>query len=190
MNHHERPTNKYFHRIEINPNNPCPPEILKHIIGARVTYFTFSGNDLEGVIEIHQDLEQDVRDFFSLAYDLGFPFSRISPASKASTPFDEDRLIEQNISSGFNYQANTPSLHALGRAIDINPGMNPRYIYNPDGEFIDSKPDEWRYFTGAAGTLDTDHELVALMRSRGWKWGGDQTPDSGSIELCHFEKAE
>lgn len=194
MDHHERPTNRYFHRVETNPNNPCPPEILKHIIGVRVTYFTFSGNDLEGVIEVHKDLEQDVKDFFALAYDLGFPLSRVSPASKATTPFDEDRLIEQNISSGFNYQTpptdDKPSAHALGRAIDVNPGMNPRYLHDSSGNFIDSKPDEWRYFTGAAGTLNSDHALVTLMRSRNWKWGGDQTPENGSVELYHFEKPE
>lgn len=195
MNHHDRATNSAQHRVETNRYNTCPPEILQHIIGVHVLYLAFDGFDKQGIIEVHEDLEQDVRDFFTLAYDIGFPLSRVSPASKAKKPFDDDDMMAQNMSSGFNYRtvagSDQLSLHALGRAIDINPKLNPCHLYE-NGELTETKPGNWRYHSEApfGGVFDTDHPLVELMRSRGWEWGGDWTPESGRVDLHHFQKAE
>ena len=194
MNGQERPINKYYHHVETNIYSKCPPEILAQIIGTRVTYMTFDGYDVEGVIEVHKDLEQDVRDFFALAYDIGFPISRVSPASKANIPFDDDDMMSSNMSSGFNYRTiagtNKLSLHSLGRAIDINPRLNPYRIYK-DGKLVTTKPANWQIYNiqSLGGILESDHQLVEFMRSRNWNWGGDWTPESGRIDLHHFEKA-
>lgn len=195
MNHHDRPTNSYFHRVETNPYSECPPEILQHIIGVKIIYLAFDGFDKEGVIEVHKDLKKDVQDFFSLAYDIGFPLTRVSPASKAKIPFDDNDIMAQNMSSGFNYRmvdgTNELSLHALGRAIDINPKLNPCHLYD-GGKRTETKPSNWRYRykEHIGGEFDTNHELVQFMRSRDWEWGGDWTPESGRVDLHHFQKAE
>ena len=192
MNGRERITNSYFHEVATNPNDPCPREILDQIMGVRATFLSYNGADIDGIIEVHKDIVDDVKQFFALAYELGFPFNEVLPASKALIPFSDLSLMNQNISSGFNYRtivdSDELSLHALGRAIDINPRRNPYRLYDQAGKLIKTLPGNWLSSADDAGELTPNHELVRLMRSLGWEWGGDWKPESGRVDLHHFQK--
>lgn len=87
-------------------------------------------------------------------------------------------------SSAFNYRtiAGTERLsrHAAGRAVDINPRLNPA-IY-ADGRIV---PAEGLYRPGISGTLTEGDSVVSAFLERGWRWGGNFV----HVRDCHhFEK--
>lgn len=179
--------------ITTNPQIPCPQSILDSLEEVLVTYKDFSGAQKTSTIEVHASLASDVRDFFKRAFTLGFSFTDIVRASDAPYHFDDLLLMQANASSGFNYRLiagmQTPSLHGLGRAIDINPRLNP-YIRYVNDVTVNILPHNSSYDPLANGTLTAQHPLVVFMKSRGWEWGGDWTKESGRIDRHHFQKAE
>lgn len=180
------------HLVRSNPELPCPEEILARQVGIRVMFLSLNGDDLTGVIEVNKDVANDVKDFFEYAFYLGFPITAVSPASSLSFNFDDTKLMEGNVSSGFNYRTvqgtDKLSAHALGLAIDINPKLNPIHYYNDQQKMTHKLPERGNYNPKEPGTLLPDHELVIFMRERGWEWGGDWTKESGRIDRHHFQK--
>ena len=88
-----------------------------------------------------------------------------------------------NNTSAFNYRtiAGTTRLsnHATGRAIDINPMLNPfmRDAYvAPSGATYDTK---------ISGTVT--EKIAEIFKSRGWSWGGDWTDRK---DWQHFERPD
>jgi hypothetical protein len=98
--------------------------------------------------------------------------------------------MEDNVSSGFNYRliagTDKPSLHALGRAFDINPRQNP-YIRYERREII-AQPKQSKWDKSRPGTLFADHPLVKMMEGFGWEWGGHWSQESGRTDYQHFQK--
>jgi len=180
--------NKYL--PEQNPERPAPIEVLQNIDLLQVTHVDFNGEVKTGAIEIHKDLLVDVKLFFEEALKLGFPIERVVKSSDAKYKWDDDALIADNATSGFNYRfikgTNRPSLHGLGRAFDVNDVLNPYIRYIDDTVTID--PPHAVYNPGVPGTLTADHPLVVLMKNRGWEWGGDWTSESGRTDYQHFQK--
>jgi len=177
--------------IITNTQTPCPRSILDSLEEVLVTYKDFSGTKKTSVIEVHASLATDVRDFFKHALSLGFPFTDVVRASDTPYHFDDLLLMQANASSGFNYRliagTHTPSLHGLGRAIDINPRLNP-YTSYVNSVVANIRPHNSTYDPSVNGTLTAQHPLVVFMKSRGWEWGGDWTKESGRIDLHHFQK--
>jgi peptidoglycan L-alanyl-D-glutamate endopeptidase CwlK len=174
-----------------NPDKVAPPEVLADIKPIRVRYTDFEGNQQTGTIEIHKDLAEDVKQFFEKAVELGFPIQHVVKSSDEKYEWDDDKLMADNATTGFNYRlikgTDRPSLHGLGRAFDVNDVLNP-YIRYVEGEAF-SDPEAAIYNPSVPGTLSADHELVSFMKSRGWEWGGDWLPESGRTDYQHFQKA-
>ena len=96
--------------------------------------------------------------------------------------------MEDNNTSAFNCRllpsGRAWSLHAYGRAIDVNPLINP---------FIDSRGDIRtedrravpRPQSHRSGILHAGDPAVRAFTDRGWRWGGDwRTPK----DYQHFER--
>ncbi len=194
MSELEKPAHEHNYEVKDNPLNPAPPEILREITGVEVIYMNnHDGGETTGFIEVHESLADDVRKFFARALEIGFPIDKVETASNPKYYHEDERLMQYNVTSGFNYRTiagtNKPSMHALGRAIDVNPKLNPYTKYDSDGNVIETKPEGAVYDPDRnAGTLTADHELVILMKELGWEWGGDWTPESGRVDLHHFQK--
>jgi hypothetical protein len=171
-----------------NPDKPCPPEILDKQVLLTVRYESFDARLHEGQIVIDGRLEHDVRSFFELATMLEFPIEKVAPTVQFG--WDDDALMAQNISSGFNFRTiagtDEVSLHGKGMAFDVNPRLNPYYRYENGQEII--SPQGAVYDTNVPGTLTVDHPLVLHLKSLGWEWGGDWTRESGRIDYQHFQK--
>lgn len=178
--------------IEQNPKNMAPEEIVSALRVLIVSHVGYDGETLEGKIVIHKDVANDVRDFFTLAFEIKFPIERVIPISGLRYEWDDERSCSDNNSSGFNYRciAGTTRLsnHATGHAFDINPRENPYIRYDIQGNEIFRVPKNGTYDTHKEGTLTEKHPLVIFMRERGWTWGGDWNPKEGSIDYQHFEK--
>ena len=131
----------------------------------------------------------DVSAFFSSALKLGFPIEKVIPANAYG--FDDEAMMADNNSSGFNYRAiagsSVTSLHASGLAFDVNPRLNP-YIRYPSRNSAIVRPPGATRDVEIPGTLHVDHPLVSLMRAVGWEWGGDWKPESGRTDYQHFQR--
>lgn len=176
--------------IRPNPEFTCPPEILNQQIALSVQYYGFGRLNNYGVIEINRLVADDVKQFFALAYQLKFPIEKVAAASDMPYGWNDDRLMEENVSSGFNYRlvagTDKVSLHGQGLAFDINPIQNPYIRYENGQTIIAPKGASWN--PSKPGTLTSNHPLVHLMRDKGWEWGGNWTMESGRIDYQHFQK--
>ena len=169
--------------LRLNPEKPAPPEILERQRVIIVKYYSFDNKVHQGQVVIDQDLVAEVEKLFEIILEERFPVTSVIPVSHPDIAWNDDISMKQDNSSGFNYRtiANKEQLsqHAYGRAIDLNPRLNP---YFASGEVY---PKGATYDTSVAGTLHSKHAIVKFMKACGWEWGGDwkETPD-----YQHFQK--
>lgn len=167
--------------IQQNPNSPCPLPIFQKQTVVNVSFYSFNGQIRQGQIIVDQDLVADVEDAFKLLLEEKFPISSIIPISEFE--WDDELSMGANNSSGFNYRtvAGTDKLsnHAYGRAIDINPLLNP-YIKN--GVI---SPHGATYNLSIPGTISSKSKIVVFLKNKGWSWGGDWKDRK---DYQHFEK--
>jgi peptidoglycan L-alanyl-D-glutamate endopeptidase CwlK len=169
------------HRILQNPERICPPEIFEQIVAVRVVYLSLSGNIKDGIIEIHRDLVSDVRIIFQFMLDHRFPLGLVRPI--ALFEWSDPLSMAANNTSAFNYRMidgkDELSWHAYGRAIDINPFLNPciqnGIITPPGAGYVPSRP----------GTLSVKSRVTLRFKELGWIWGGDWT---SPWDPQHFQK--
>ena len=177
----------------INPNSPCPENIISQIVPIKVEYIDFDGNYKTGIIEVSKAVLDDVSEFFKIALDMKFPINRVAKSSDPEFAWDDNKIMTANASTAFNYRkiagSDRLSLHSAGLAFDINPVQNP-YLKYKDGQIIASEPNGSKYNPFAPGTLTSGHPLVQLMTSSGWEWGGNWLPESGRIDYQHFQKSK
>lgn len=178
--------------IASNPDRPVPPEIEWQIIPVEVEYVDFNGDLQQGSIEVNRDAYEDVKNFFTIAKEIRFPIEKLVKSSDAPYTWDDDKLMEANTTSGFNYRlikgTETPSLHGLGLAFDVNTRLNPYIRYEEDGT-ASVDPEGAVYDPTQPGVLTAEHPLVLFMKDRGWQWGGDWPAESGRTDYQHFQKA-
>lgn len=159
----------------------APPEILANQILLDVPFVDFEGEKRTGQIVVARDVAVEVAAIFAEIY--GFPIAQIVPL--VAFDWSDDASMKANNCSCFNYRVKVGktelSAHALGRAVDINPLLNP-YI---SGEV--TLPLGAIYDETARGTLLSDRVVVRAFESRGWEWGGRWT---SLLDYHHFEKTD
>lgn len=173
--------------IEALDGSSAPASVLKKQCLVEVEYVGFDGLEHGGQIVINQELKTEVSDIFKALKDLKFPIEKVIPVSAYS--WSDERSMADNNSSGFNFRyikdKDQLSHHAYGRAIDINPKLNP-YI-NKEGETV---PSGSQYDEVVPGTIIIDGDVVKLFESYGWEWGGRWGKTRGYYDYHHFEKPE
>ena len=99
----------------------------------------------------------------------------------------DELSVEDNNTSAFNFRmitnGSTPSNHAYGLAIDINPKINP-YVYAnkvlpANGEDYTDRGQE------IPGMITAESEVCEIFKKYGWSWGGDWNQPK---DYQHFEK--
>ena len=159
----------------------CPVEVLETQVLLSVRYWGFDDTAHEGQIVVHRDIEEDANYLFAYMRKAKFPLHSVVPVSHFA--WDDSTSMAANNSSAFNYRviAGTDRLsnHALGRAIDLNPALNP---FIRQGR---TYPEGATYDVGQPGVLDAKHPVVRAFKRRGFTWGGDWTEP---VDYQHFEK--
>ena len=158
-----------------------PAEIKKDLVLVEVQYYSNDGKLHQGQLVISKELRSDVAKIFEIIKKEKFPVAKVIPIVRYD--WDDEKSMEDNNSSGFNYRfvAKTKKLsnHSFGKAIDINPLLNPyirKDLHQPEGSVYDpSRP----------GTITKNSFLVNEFNKLGWEWGGDW---SKSKDYQHFEK--
>lgn len=152
------------------PGCPVGPEDLVHL---DLRHLDRAGVIATGRLTVHRDVVDDVTTIFAELYRRRVPITSIVPA--ADFDGDDDAMMAVNNTSGFNCRAVVGgtgwSRHAFGRAIDINPLVNPYVrgttVLPPAGRLW---TDRTRY---EPGMLYGGGSVVELVRALGWRWGGD-----------------
>jgi hypothetical protein len=166
------------------PGCPLDPQHLRRI---EVDYLGFDGNTHRGALIVHQDLAAEVAAIFDQLLQLRYPIEKIRTVDNYPRA-DDELSMQDNNTSAFNCRdipgTGRWSRHAFGRAIDINPRLNP-YI-DRTGAFQPRNAAAYldRNRTDP-GLLHAGDAAVRVFTDRGWRWGGYwRTP----IDYQHFER--
>jgi peptidoglycan L-alanyl-D-glutamate endopeptidase CwlK len=160
----------------------APRDVIDSLCIVDVRYWAFDGTLHGGQLIVHESVKNDIVEIFAIIEEVKFPIAKVVPIVKYA--WSDDQSMADNNTSAFNYRfvAGTERLshHAHGRAVDINPFMNP-VIY--ENGRID--PPGAQYDPRVAGTLSESHVIVREFLGRGWRWGGNF---SSAIDYHHFDK--
>jgi hypothetical protein len=167
---------------EATAGTKAPREIINKLCLVDVRYHAFDGQLHQGQLIIHQEVKMDIVEIFGFIEQTAFPVFQVVPIVKYG--WSDDLSMADNNTSAFNYRlvlgTDRLSNHAFGRALDINPYLNP--VIDEDGR-ID--PPGARYLPNRTGTLDDSHPVVREFLNRGWRWGGHFKPNK---DYHHFDK--
>ncbi|MCK0174176.1 M15 family metallopeptidase [Mycolicibacterium sp. F2034L] len=166
------------------PGCPVGPDELRRV---ESTYLGFDDRPHRGALVVHKDLVAEVVDILEELYALRYPLTSMRTVDAYPNAEDELSMADNN-TSAFNCRgipgSDSWSEHAFGRAIDLNPLLNP-YIDRAGriepanaGPYVDRSRTE-------PGMLHPGDPAVQVFLSRGWRWGGDwRTPK----DYQHFER--
>ncbi|WP_242657087.1 M15 family metallopeptidase [Mycobacterium talmoniae] len=166
------------------PGCPIDPAQLRRV---DVRHLGFDGQPHDGELVVHQDLVDEVLAIFDELYRLGYPIEKIRTPDHYPQAADE-LSMEDNNTSAFSCRgipgSDRWSLHAYGRAIDVNPLLNPSVHADGVLEPLTAAPYVDRSRTDP-GLLHGGDPAVRVFVDRGWVWGGSwRSP----IDYQHFER--
>lgn len=156
--------------VSWHPGCPVPLEDLRAV---ELTYWGMDDAAHTGTIVVHHDAAAAVSAAFAQLYAIGFPLTSVEPIEGFDG--DDDSSTAADNTSGFNCRpvegTTRWSMHAFGRAVDLNPCRNP-YVRS-DGSV---KLVECRRFAdrdlGEPGMIHAGDLVVAAFAQQGWGWGG------------------
>lgn len=166
------------------PGCPLAPERLRRVA---VNHIGFDAEIRRGELIVHEDLVAEVIAIFEQLRQLRYPIEKMRNVDEYPAAGDELSMQDNN-TSAFNCRdipgTGRWSEHAYGRAIDVNPLLNP-YIgrtgaFEPEnaGPYLDRNRID-------PGLLHDGDPAVRVFTDRGWRWGGYwRTPK----DYQHFER--
>ncbi len=152
------------------PGCPVPLSDLRYI---RASYMGFDGAEHTGEIVVHADAVRVTVGLLKGMWESRFPLQSLRLIDDFGG--SDDASIAANNTSAFNCRPVTGgsgwSVHAYGRAIDINPVQNP-YV---TGSTV--LPDAGRAYLDRGnvrpGMIVAGGPVWQLTKFVGWGWGGD-----------------
>ncbi|MGE5499044.1 MAG: M15 family metallopeptidase [Syntrophothermus sp.] len=158
-----------------------PASIKKRLAIIDVLYYSFDGKIHKGQLVADKELSDEIKEIFESVKESRFPVGKIIPISEYN--WSDSLSMMDNNTSCFNYRVvkgtKILSLHAKGRAIDLNPALNPAIkggkITPPGSSYNTSRP----------GTVINNSPLLKIFEKKGWIWGGKWR---SLKDYQHFEK--
>lgn len=160
-----------------------------------IPHYDYNYNIVEGHLVVNKELAEEVLDIFADLFDIKYPIERMELIDQYGA--DDYISIDNNNTSAFNYRESTDgsgrlSKHALGRAIDINPQINPYVNSNGTGAHSNAKEywsrdrSAWTSDIAKASYIGPDTEIYKIFVNKyGWEWGGSW---STYRDYQHFQK--
>lgn len=140
----------------------------------RVSHWNFDGGRTLGKLVVHRWFADEMVRVFRKLYERRFPIRRMHLVDRYGA--DDMRSMKADNTSAFNCRYRdgvccTWSMHAYGKAIDINPVENPYVgswgVSPPNGErYVDRTPKR-------RGMIARGDVVWKVFRRIGWRWGGD-----------------
>jgi hypothetical protein len=163
---------------------PGCPVGLDELRVVRVTFWGFDRQSHRGRLVVHRAVARDVARLFGTLYAARFPIRKIRLVDYYGA--DDKRSMKDDNTSAFNCRYRngvccTWSMHAYGKAIDINPVENPELwsggISPPNGASYADRSDKRK------GMIFHGDVVWKAFHAIGWGWGGDW---SWPIDYQHF----
>jgi hypothetical protein len=164
----------------------CPIPIAE-LAYLRVSFVGYDGAVHEGELVVQAQVAREVLDIFRDLFELRYPIEKMQLVDGYGG--DDDASMADNNTSGFNcrFVAGKPgvfSKHSYGRAIDVNPRVNPMVVKGQaspqnGATFVDRR-------RHAPGLLRMGDKAVTAFIRRGWAWGGAWV---SLKDYQHFEKS-
>jgi hypothetical protein len=159
---------------------PVAPAQLRRL---RVSYWGFDGRAHTGTLIVHASVAGDLTKVFRRLYLAEFPIRRMRAVDAYGA--SDDRSMAADNTSAFNCRfvpgTRRWSMHAYGKAVDVNPIENPYVsgsrVQPPAGRAYLDRSNVRRGMAVRGGTL------VRAFSTVGWKWGGRW---SGTPDYQHF----
>lgn len=136
------------------------------------THLGVDGRAHTGQVIVHADLATTMVSILRDLYAARFPIARMQPIDAFGG--DDNRSMSANNTSAFNCRPVTGgtgwSEHSYGRAIDVNPLVNPYVrgstVLPPEGaRYADRSRSD-------PGLIHGGDAAVQAFAARGWSWGG------------------
>jgi hypothetical protein len=162
------------------PGCPVGPAQLRRM---RLSIWGFDGRARTGTLIVHRSTVRAVRTVFRELYVARFPIRRMRSVDAYGA--SDDRSMAADNTSAFNcrFVSGTRrwSMHAYGKAIDVNPVENP-YV---SGSRV--QPPAGRAYRDRSnvrpGMAVPGGILVRSFAAAGWRWGGRW---AGTPDYQHF----
>ena len=156
------------------PGCPVPLAELRLLT---LGYWGYDGAAHRGELVVHADQAERIVEVFRALFDTRFPIERMELVDVYGG--DDHASTLANNTAGFNCRAvvgnpGSWSQHAFGRAIDVNPRVNP-YLLDPRL----SHPELAPYVNRALdtpGMIRAGDDAVRAFAAHGWQWGGVWSP--------------
>jgi hypothetical protein len=166
------------------PGCPLEPARLRRV---ELNHLGFDGQTRRGELIVHEDLVAEVIAIFEQLQQLRYPIEKMRNVDRYPGASDELSMQDNN-TSAFNCRdipgTGRWSLHAYGRAIDVNPLLNPFIASTGAFQPANAGPYLDRNRTDP-GLLHDGDPAVRAFTDRGWRWGGYwRTPK----DYQHFER--
>eukprot|EP00741_Cyanophora_paradoxa_P013863 tig00020710_g13381.t1 len=164
-------------------DGPVRLEELRHVV---VDTWSYQGTSQLGEVIVHEAVADELVAIFADLYKARFPIEKMRLIDEYNA--DDILSMTDNNSSALCVRpvtgtTNRWSKHAYGRAIDINPLVNP-YVKGTTVLPEAGKPYADRS-NDAPGMIRKGDACYTAFVSRGWEWGGDWT---SLKDYQHFEK--
>jgi D-alanyl-D-alanine carboxypeptidase len=157
-------------RSSWEPGCPVPIGELRYLT---VSFRGFDGRAHTGELLVHRTVATGIVRTFEQLFAIDFPIERMTVTSRVE--LDAPPTGDGNNTSGYACRAirgqTTWSEHAYGRAIDVNPFLNPYLkgeIVLP--ELATAYADRGR---DVPGMILPGGPVVTAFRNAGFRWGGD-----------------
>lgn len=173
------------HLVELSWREGCPVG-LEELRLVEVRHHDFNGGIGNGRLIVHHEVAEALVSVFQELFDVGFPIQRIELVDEYGAS-DIDSMRANN-TSAFNCRrvsgTDRWSEHAFGRAVDINPLVNPyvrgQVVDPPEGAPYADRP------PGIVGAIYADDAVVQAFEKIGWQWGGTW---SSAQDYQHFSQS-
>ena len=181
---------------EIREKEPVKPASnpnikIQDLRYVKVKYYGYDGKIRSGQLLVNKSIAKDTVEIFQELYDMQYPIESIRLVDDYGA--DDTKSMEANNTSAFNYRivegTSHLSNHAYGKAIDINPRVNPfvkRNSITPENGKIYAQRDvkkcrgKYKY-----NMIHRNDRVYRIFRKHGFQWGGDWITYK---DYQHFEK--
>jgi D-alanyl-D-alanine carboxypeptidase len=165
----------------------CPVS-LNDLSEIKLSYWGFDHKAHQGILIVNKTLAAEVVSIFKAAYYHKFQIERMELIENFKG--DDKASMEANNTSAFNCRAiegksGAFSQHSYGRAIDINPLINPYVkgdkVLPPTGRKYVDRTESY------PGKITRNSFIYKEFTRRGWDWGGNW---HDLQDYQHFEKRD
>ncbi|MBT1003960.1 M15 family metallopeptidase [Paenarthrobacter sp. DKR-5] len=155
---------------------PGCPVSLDNLAKIEFDHFDFTGRLRTGSLIVHASIISKMRNVLGVFYEERFPIHTAIPIDESSFQGDDERSMEANNSSAFNFRkiagTDRPSNHSYGTAIDINPIQNPYHYVDGHWGPLAEDADYTDRSIRRPGMFFPDLPVVKAFLQEGFDWGG------------------